>query len=195
MHTTTPSPNKGRRGFSLVELIVASALSGIILIGVLSSVLIISKSGFRLAHYIDMEKEARTALETIAVDARVTKTISWHRASDTAPLTGITLIAPDSNSVRYDYDSATGVLRRTLPDGTSRVLVSGIQSLTFTAYRYGDAHPEPVNSLTTTTSALNDSTKMLQVSLSSIRSRSTLADATNNVVSARYVLRNKIQTN
>ncbi len=198
MHIITPSARKARgiRGFTLVELIVSATMSGIVLVGVFASVIMIAHSGYRLSHYIEMENEARTALETIAVDARVTKTIAWHRPSETAALTGITLTAPDGLSVRYDYDSANQRLRRTAPDGSVRNLITGVQSLTFTAYQYADAPGiELVNPATTSTADLNDLTKMLQISLSSVRSRSSLADATNNVVSARYVLRNKIQSN
>jgi prepilin-type N-terminal cleavage/methylation domain-containing protein len=195
---TTPCRRKrsSSRGFTLVELLIGTSLSAIILAGVLSAVLMIARSGYLLSNYIDMEKEARAALETIAVDARVTESISWQRASATSPLTGIILTPPGSTSgVRYDYDSTTGTLNRT-EGGKVRILVSGIQSLTFSAYKYADvAGIEMIDPAVTSTSSLNGVTKMLQISLCSMRSRSTLVDATNNVVSARYVLRNKVQTN
>ena len=194
--TTTRSLRNRARGFTLVEVIIAATLGSILMAGVLSSVLMIARSGYLLNNYIDMEREARTALETIAVDARITEKISWHRASETSPLTGITLTPPsgDLKAVRYDYNSADGTLVRT-EAGKSRVVVSGIQSLTFSAYKYADATGiEMINPASTATASLNGVTKMMQISLSSLRSRSTLVDATNNVVSARYVLRNKIQT-
>lgn len=194
---TTPSLRRRvrTRGFSLVELLVATAMSGIVLAGVMAAVLMIARSGYLLNNYIDMEKEARAALETIAVDARVTQEVSWQRADDASPLTGIILTSPDGISVRYDYDSASGTLRRT-EGGKVRVLITGIRSLTFSAYQYAnDPGVQPINSATNTLTSLNGLTKMLQISLSSGRSRSSLVDATNNVVSARYVLRNKVQTN
>lgn len=176
---------------------VSSALAGIVLAGVLAAVIMITRSGYLLNNYIDMEKQARAAMETIAVDARVTESISWHRDSDTSPLDGITLNPPSASgaSVRYDYDSANGTLTRT-EGTTTRVLITGIQSLTFSAYKYADATGiEMINPSATTINNLNGVTKMLQISLSSIRSRTSLVDATNNVVSARYVLRNKVQAN
>jgi prepilin-type N-terminal cleavage/methylation domain-containing protein len=182
-------------GFTLVEVLVSSFLAAIIMVGVLTSVLMITRNGYLLNNYIDMEKQARTAMETIALDARVTKSVSWIRASDTSPLSGITLTDPDGNTARYNYNSSAGTLTRTR-SGDTRVLITGIQSLTFSAYKYADATGiELINPGSTTTGALNGVTKMLQISLSSARTRNTLAEATNNVVSARYVLRNKIQTN
>ena len=80
--------------------------------------------------------------------------------------------------------------------GQTRDLVTKIQSLTFNAYKYADLTGiEIITPETTSTASLNGVTKMIQISLSSVRSRTSVVDATNNVVSARYVLRNKIQTN
>lgn len=162
---------------------------------VLSAVIMLTRSGYLLNNYIDMEKQARSALETIAVDARLAKTVSWQRDSDTAPLAGVILTDPDGVQVRYSYNRSAGTLTRTRGSDV-RVIITGIQSLTFSAYKYADATGiELIAPSSTTLSSLNNVTKMMQVSLSSVRTRTTLADATNNVVSARYVLRNKIQTN
>ena len=196
--TTTRLPRNTActRGFTLVEVIISATLGSILMAGVLSAVLMIARSGYLLNNYIEMEREARSALETVAVDARITEKISWHRESETSPLTGITLTPPSGagDAVRYDYDSTKGELQRT-ESGNTRVLVSGIQSLTFMAYKYSNANPVMIDPADASTSDLNGVTKMLQISLSSVRSRSSLVDATNNVVSARYVLRNKVQTN
>lgn len=194
---TTPSRRKRTqgRGFTLTEVLIASTLATIVMVAVLSAVLTLTRSGYLLNNYIDMEKQARNALETIAVDARVAQSVSWHRDADDSPLIGVTLTDPSGIAVRYDYASSAGTLTRTR-GADVRVLITGIQSLTFSAYKYADATGiQLVTPSATTLSALNGVTKMMQVSLSSVRTRTTLADATNNVVSARYVLRNKIQTN
>ncbi len=199
MPITTPSSRRKHflsRGFTLVEVIVATTLSGIVLVGVLSSVLMISRSGYLLDNYIDMEKQARVALETLGVDARITKTISWQRTSETSAPYGVTLTAPDNTVVIYTYNSVTGTLSRTVNSGVAKVLITGIQSLTFTAYQYAqDVDYLLIDSSGTGTTDMNSLTKMMQISLSAVRSKTILADATTNVVSARYVLRNKIQSN
>ncbi len=196
MPTTTAPRNPSRRGYTLVELMVATGLSAIILAGVLTSVLMITRSGYLLTNYIDMEKQARNALETFAVDARVTEEVEWTRASDTAPLTAITLISPDGDRNTYAYDSAARTLVRTDAAGASTNLITGIDSFSFTAYKYNDALGlQTIVPSTRTLGLLAAETKMVQISLSAIRSRSTLVDATNTVVSARFVLRNRIITN
>lgn len=202
MPTTTPSPDFRRRrarGFTLVELIVSSTLSGIVLAGVLSAVLMINRSGYLLNNYMEMEQQARTALETFAVDARVTDSVVWSRDSDSAPLDTITLTPPSESGgaipVTYAYDAAAGTLTRTV-SGRTVTLMTGIESLGFTAYKYAEPGTHvAIDASASSLTALQNNTKMIQISLSAVRTRSTLADATNNVVSARYVLRNKIQTN
>lgn len=200
--TTTRSTRSPRRpargGFTLVELLISTALSGVVLVAVLGAVLMINRGGYLLNNYIEMEKQARNALETFAVDARMTESVSWTRKSD-GTLVGVTLLPPadggSATSVTYSYDAGAGLLTRTdNATGKKITLVSGIQSLSFTAYKYSEssglAAINPDISVTGDNLLKND-TKMVQISLSAIRSRSFLADATNNVVSARYVLRNK----
>lgn len=185
-----------RRAFTLVEMLVSTGLSGIVLVAILSAVLMITRSGYLLNNYIEMENSARTALETFAVDSRMTENVAWTRASDSAPLTAITLQDQAGASVTYTYNSSAGTLVRTGAGGDTRVMIRGIQSFTFTAYKYNmtDGLQAIVPSEKTLT-AVNNETKMVQLSLATIRSRATLADATNTVVSARFVLRNKIITN
>lgn len=192
--STRSRPEPGRGGFTLVEILISTTLAGVVLVAVLSAVLMINRSGYLLNNYIEMEKQARNALETFAIDARMTESVTWTRKSD-GTLIGITLTPPDTNSVTYSYDASAGVLNRTEnATGKTRTLVSGIQSLSFTAYKYSEASGlaaiNPDISVTGDNLLKND-TKMVQISLSAIRRRSSLADATNNVVSARYVLRNK----
>lgn len=198
MPTTTAPRRRPRaaRGFTLTEVLVATGLSGIILVGVLGAVLMITRSGYLLHNYIDMERQARNALETFAVDARIAESVVWQRASDAAPLTGLTLVNPDGGSATYTYDPAAGTLVRSTPAGAGKTLISGIQSFSFTAYKYSDTHGlATIAPASRTLGDLAQETKMVQLSLSAIRRRSTVVDATNTVVSARFVLRNRIIVN
>lgn len=174
---------------------VAAMLSGVVLAGVLGSVLSISKSGYLLNNYIDMESQARSGLEIFALDARMAKNIAWSRADPDEPLTAVSLTSPDGVTVSYAYDSAAGTLARQPATGAATTLISGITALTFTAYRY-DNSAALVTLVPTdkTLLSLNNETKMIQISLSARRTRTTLSDATNTVISARFVLRNKIIT-
>ncbi|MFH1496913.1 MAG: prepilin-type N-terminal cleavage/methylation domain-containing protein [Verrucomicrobiota bacterium] len=193
MPTTTPASRRAPspRAFTLFEVLASTALSGIIMVAVLSSAVVIARSGYLLNNYSDMEQQARTALETFAVDARMTEVVAWGRADDDAPLTSLRLQAVDGTAVTYAYDAAGGALNRTDNAGTTTV-ITGIQSFTFSAYKYDDAAGldllVPGDS---TLTQLDNETKMVQLSLSASRAQTSVVTATNNVVSARFVLRNK----
>lgn len=200
MPTTTPVPAlerrpARRRAFTLAEILVATSLSAVVLAGVLSSVLMISRSGYLLNNYIEMETQSRLALEQFALDVRVAQDIEWMRESDTAPLTGLTLTAPDGTRILYQYFPRVGdtdgilIRKRTAPtEGAETIIITGIETLAFIAYKIDT---EIINSAGLTLANINLNTKQVQISLSARRTRTTVVDATNNVVSARFVLRNK----
>jgi prepilin-type N-terminal cleavage/methylation domain-containing protein len=180
------------RGFTLAELLIATGLSAIVLAAVLSTALMTTKSGYLLNGYLDMEAQARHALEQFGQDARMADSVEWGKDADGKRLVQLILIDRAGGRTTYIYDSDKQQLIR---DG--EVLISGIQTFNFTAYAYGI---DPGTGLptfndivpaVTPVGQLQNETKMVQISLSAVRSRNTLADATNTVVSARFVLRNK----
>ncbi|MBC8008790.1 MAG: prepilin-type N-terminal cleavage/methylation domain-containing protein [Burkholderiales bacterium] len=198
MPTTTPAPVESRRArrraYTLAEILVATSLSAVVLAGVLSSVLMISRSGYLLNNYIEMETQSRIALEQFALDVRVAQDIEWMRASKTAPLTGLTLVAPDGTRVLYQYFPRVGdtdgilIRKQTTPEGPESIIITGIETLAFIAYKIDTELIVPAEDELPT---VNLNTKQVQISLSARRTRTTVVDATNNVVSARFVLRNK----
>lgn len=196
MPTTTLAPaverrRAGRSGFTLAEILVATTLSAAVLAAVLSAVLMISRSGYLLNNYIEMETQARVALERFALDVRVAEDIDWMRESDTSPLTGLTLTAPDGVRVLYQYFPEDGILirKQTAPtEGREEVVITGIQTLAFIAYKIDTQIITPAGQNLGT---IDLNTKQVQISLSARRTRTGVTDATNTVVSARFVLRNK----
>jgi hypothetical protein len=121
------------------------------------------------------------------------ETVVWVKDAAGA-LEQLTLTS-STGSVTYAYDAANQRLTR---DGET--LISGIQTFTFTAYAYtyDPVADRPdftaIPATTTSVSSIQNETKMVQISLSALRSRNSLANATNTVVSARFVLRNKDMT-
>ena len=210
MTTTTPSPARNRRrrlvtpkpagglaspkptgegGFTLVELMIGSSLGAFILAAVLSTFLFMGRSGANLQNYNDMEAQARKALEYFAEDTRQASGVTWGTDDKTVSLTvGI-------NTITYQYNaSARRFARQEVVTATSavvstRVLVTGITTFAFTAYNISGSNV-PI-STTAERTAANGTTKQLQISLESSRTNTTVVAATNTVLSARFVLRNK----
>lgn len=187
MTTTTLLPaRKPRRiaAFTLVEVMYSSALSCFILAGVLSTFLFLGRSGANIQNYNDMEAEARQALEVFAQDARQASSITWTAKDD------ITLMV-DSIGIRYRYDSsARKFYRLNKNTGVERALVTGIVVLEFKAYGINGGTALPLTSAAELTAA-GKMTKQLQLSLESTRTSRTVAAASNTVLSARFILRNK----
>jgi Tfp pilus assembly protein PilW len=174
---------KGRRllpGFTLVEVMIGASLASFVLAGILSTFLFLGRSGANLRNYSDMETQARKALELFAEDTRQASGVSW------ASSTSITLVV---NAVNVTYTYASGNFTRTI--GTvSTTLLSGITNFSFMAYTITGVSLTDFSTASARTNA-NSSTKQVQISLSAARSTQTVTTATNIVLSARYVLRNK----
>jgi prepilin-type N-terminal cleavage/methylation domain-containing protein len=169
-----------RSGFTLVEMMVGATLSGFILAGVLSTFLFMGRTGANIRNYSDMESQARRALEQFAQDVRQASAVSW--TNDTT-----IVLTVDSASVTYAY--ASGAFTRATAAGTS-TLLSGITTFAFKAYSVTGAEITGIGTTTTLASA-NLNTKQLQISLEAARTSTTVATATNTVLSARFILRNK----
>lgn len=190
MITTTPSPARNRsrlrRGFSLVELMVSSTFGGILLIAALTGFLFIGRTGANMRNYTDMERQARKAIETFAADVRMAKGATWN-SENSLTLTVVTAAGLTQNYT-YTYNPDAGTFQR-VANGTTTPLLTGITAFTFTAYKI---NTEPIDlSNPTTLASASNLTKQVQISLRTIRRTTTVTDATNSVISARFILRNK----
>jgi prepilin-type N-terminal cleavage/methylation domain-containing protein len=190
--TNSSSRRLGRNGFTLVEVMIACTLGAIVLAGVLSSVLMITRSGARLYMYNGMEADSRKTLEGFAMDVRMAN------ASVLNSSTSVTLTVPDNyaanaNQVTYSYGSVTigamtynNCFYRSPADtssavGSVRILISNVTSCNFVGYNVLDGV------------AANDAaTKRIELTLTVSTTGNTLVAATDNIVSANYMLRNKI---
>lgn len=178
------------RGHTLVEVLIAATLAAFTLAGVLSSFLFLVRSGTNIRNYSDMESQARKALELFAEDVRQASAISWTSNES------VTLIV-NSQPITFTYSSTNNTFSRAHLVGTSsvvRILISGITPGTFTfrAYTVSGIELPLANAANLTAAGVN--TKQLQISLEASRTNQTVVAATNTVLSARFILRNKIVT-
>lgn len=193
MTSTTPRTDRRRpaRGFTLVEIMVGAAISGVILLGILQTFLMIGRSGYNAANYCTMEAESRRAMETFSEEIRMAGAITWNSS------TSITLTVPSASSsytVTYAYDNSSSggtakcFYRVIGPAGTTsgrRILVRNVTSFAFQRYKL-------VTAAGGSNVASNDlETKQIQLTLQTTMQGATTAAATNAVLSARYILRNK----
>jgi prepilin-type N-terminal cleavage/methylation domain-containing protein len=190
MTTSTTRPER-RRAFTLVEVMIGATLGSIVLAGVMSTFLMLSRSGMNAANYTTMDTQCRRALEEFAQDVRMASNVAWNSSSS------VTLTVPEnytttSNLVTYTWDNTSSsptyrCFYRVPGDAsaTSPKTIFVRNVTTFTFYRY-----DRLNAATTS----DASTKRLQISMKVSTTSNTAVTVTDQMVSASFILRNKPAT-
>jgi prepilin-type N-terminal cleavage/methylation domain-containing protein len=188
MTITTPwrGPDRRRaaRGFTLVEVLIAGSIGSVVLLGVLSTFLFLGRSQANVSNYADMERQARNGLEYFAQDVRQARDIEWDsKFSMTLTVHGA--------KVTYTFHPAKGIFTRT-KGGVETVLIEGISDFSYSAYMVTGTEVD-LSDLSTAAklTAANNVTKQVQIHLRATRTSRTVATASNTVLSARFILRNK----
>jgi prepilin-type N-terminal cleavage/methylation domain-containing protein len=104
--TGSIAPKRRRRAFTLVEVMTALALAGIISAATLSTVVTLGRSGATAASYLAIDRQTASALRWFARDVRMARDLIWNSAAS------ITLVVPDNyaataNRVTYGWDEAS----------------------------------------------------------------------------------------
>lgn len=180
-----PRPNQRRRSaFTLPEVMIGASLGSVVLLGVMSTFLMLGRTGMNAANYSVSETEIRRGIEEFAQDARMASNFRWNSE------TSVTLTVPNNyaangNQVTYAYDSGAQTFFRRPGDTSSTAdamtLISSVSDLEF--FRYNR-----INDPATT----DAETKRVQVTLNVRRTGSTLVAANTTLVSSSFLLRNKI---
>jgi Tfp pilus assembly protein PilW len=131
----------GEGGFTLVELIVGTTLSAMVMAAVLSSYIYLGRSYGRLANQQILETEARRTLQRFTMDVQ-----SATGISGTPSATSVTFTIPTSTgtttTVAYAYDSTAGTFTRTPAGGTTLVLLRYITTSGLTVRYYDSSNNE-----------------------------------------------------
>ena len=118
------------RGFTLVEVMVATSLAAILLTAVLGAYLFLGRNLTRLVNFQGQDVYSRKALRYFTTD--VSSAIQLTTTSDVA----LTLTKPTAGAnvtVSYSYSSGAGTLMRTEGATTVKVL-TGLTAFSFTYY-------------------------------------------------------------
>jgi hypothetical protein len=179
---------------------ISAAIATFILLAVLTSFLMLGRTGANIQNYTELEDEARKALETFSRDARLAVSVASGYSS-----TSVTLSIPDTTASRtsiaytatYTFDAANQKFTRTItPTGgtaTTTTLVNNVQQITgvnpFNYYRYVTTGYQSGFGSNTAGNVVE--IKQIEVNFLAKRTSSTVASASNKVLSARFILRNK----
>lgn len=193
---------------------VGSSISSFLLLGVLSAFLFMGRTSANIINYSEIEAKARQSLEMFSREVHNANNVTSYSG------TSVTLTIPDTVSsdpdgtgsgaytVTYTFDTANAKLTRSgppidNPTGASVTtdLITGVELVPgFTSYlnyyRYVRPTTYPLgqgyfDGFTTNTAANALEIKQIEVSFVLRRQNVTVTAATNKVLSARFILRNK----
>lgn len=193
-------------GFTLVELLIGSTLAAIVMAGVLSSYVTLSRSftrtlGISSANRPTLETQGRITLATFTEDVRVAGSVVGTPTNTSLSLalpsgTGTSTVAYSLISVDHDNNPATPdmfSLLRSLNGGTARTLHSNLLTCYF---RYYDESGNPYdNSASPYTTITTYASGIKQLTLDFSSQAGSAANGTLTPVypsaSARLLIRNK----
>jgi prepilin-type N-terminal cleavage/methylation domain-containing protein len=188
-------PPSVRSGFTLVEIMIGAALGSMVLLGIMTTYLLLLRSGISASNYAVMESQARRTFEQLGIDARMASRVTSTLTGTT--VTQITLTVPNnyvsnSNKVTYAFDSTNQWFYVVPGDGTAyvvpgagtvpvgqQILIRSVASAAFN--RYDLAH-----AATTSDSA----TRHVQLAITVRRSAVRVVAETETILSAAFTLRN-----
>lgn len=185
---STGAVERGRAGFTLTELVVASAIASLV---ALAAVAAMSHSaiGFSaLAHYADLDRRSRHALDLLGTEIRQADTLLAY-APNRIVLKTTNPVSKATGIVVYTYDADLRTLTRSLqgtPSETSTLLVE-CDSLRFSIFQRNsmsgkyDQYPSE--------GARPDLCKLVQVSWKCSRRSLNGQVNTEDVQSAKFVIR------
>ena len=176
-------------GFTLVEVLVAATVGGLVLWGVIATNLHLTRTGMRITHYSEMDAQVRRALEQLGHDAKIASDFKWNGTSDVT-LT-IPTAAGSTTQFTYAWSAATESFF-VVPGASSAItsgrihLVRGIPTLASGSPGLAFARFDRNGVAATTDLA----TKRIQVTMT-LRRTVGGANLTQDSVAASFTLRNK----
>jgi prepilin-type N-terminal cleavage/methylation domain-containing protein len=134
--TLFSAPSRGARaGFTLVEMSMALAVSGVILTVLLSFTVYAAKSFAAMENYVDLEQKSQTALDSMTRHIRQTQGLTAYgtrQVNGQSVTNSLTFLDEDGTSLNYNYTN--NVLLQT-KSGETTMLLTNVDYLTFQIYQ------------------------------------------------------------
>lgn len=178
MSRISADKTRARRGFTLLEILIATSISAIVFAGILAAYLFMGRNLTRLVHTQQQEVQSRRALRHFTQDLSAATAIA-------IPSSGVLTVtkpaASGTTTVTYTYSADGGTLVRT--EGTAQTILSNLTSYAYAFYSESGS--------TVASTALQSAKSIELVFTSSVgrQANGTLTKFT--TVSPRVVLRNK----
>jgi len=123
------SRRKSKRGFTLVEMLIATGLFGIASAAVCSIYMFSTRGFASMATYADLDKINRIAMDTLTREIRQARLVTDVSSNS------FSLINGDGASVTYWFNSGLKQFVRSSNDGNSKILVSDCDLINFAVFQ------------------------------------------------------------
>lgn len=178
-------PSRLRRGFTLIELSMAIAVSAVILTALLSFTVYAAKNFAAMENYVDLEQKSQYALDTMTRNIRQTQSLvsyGTRQINGTTVTNSLTFLDADGGQLTYLFTN--NVLMQS-QGGVNSMLLTNVDYLTFQLYQRNTA----ANTYNQFSASSLGSCKLISVSW--ICSRSILGSRLNteSVQTAKIVIR------
>ena len=131
---TKRSKRQGRRAFTLVEMMIASALGTTLLAGVATVSIFGMRSFSGMANYVDLDAKSRNSLDVISREVRDANVLVSY--DDQLPVKSLTLRNDTAGeTVTFTYNSATGTLVLSKTGQRDKTLLTGCERWDFSLYQ------------------------------------------------------------
>lgn len=125
-----PTPQRSR-AWTLVEMMVAMAVFSVSAIALASLFLFSVRSFASLANYAALDQQNRIAMDKITREIREAREVTGYTVN---PPT-LTLLNTNNVSVTYQFSPTEKTMTRTASDGSSEVLLTNCNLLSFNIYQ------------------------------------------------------------
>jgi prepilin-type N-terminal cleavage/methylation domain-containing protein len=171
------------RGFTIVELMIATTLSAIVFAAIFGAYVFIARNLSRLANTQQQMMQSRDVLLRLARDV--------NEATAITSATDATLVLTlNAGTVTYTYNSGTSRLTRTLGGGSAVVLVTNLTSFSFVYFsRTGSTALTPSPGTISNPNVTVGRVEMRYTSAVGSAANGTRSNLT--IVSSRLVMRSK----
>ena len=180
------STTSGRRGGSLIELLVAVAAGSLVLTFVVVMFISGQASYVGLGNYAELSNQSRLALDWLSRDVReATQVVSWQ--SNAASATLVLTNANKGIQTAYTWNTTNGILSCSRTGQANQTCLTGCDSWSFSFYQRN-----PNNNWTFYPATNLAQCKLINMSWKCSRQVIGRKINTENLVTAQVVLRNKL---
>ncbi len=113
-----------RRGMTLLETTIATAVGSIVLAAVMALFVFSSRSFVAMGNYMDLDRASRNALDRMSRDIRQTRSLQSYSSNK------LVFVDYDTNTLTFAWDATSGQLTRSKGSSTM-VLLTGCDYLNF----------------------------------------------------------------